>query len=207
MSELIQNEPCSAKVAQIRVAACELFLANGFQRTSMDQVAARARVSKTTLYAHFVSKEALFLAVLEEEKRRLGLGIPKELPDGPVDARMWLRKIARSLVEAMTHPTVMSLFRLVIAECGHAPALGQTLWEEGPAAGRRRLAGMLTCFAEQGQLAVADADLVAGQFLSLVRGDFTMRCLMDAQWSPSKASIARHVEQSLDFFLRQYGVG
>lgn len=206
MLEMIQAEPCSAKVAQIRVAACELFLANGFLRTSMDQVAARANVSKTTLYAHFASKEVLFLSVLEEEKRRLGLGIPKDLPAGPVDVRDWLRRIATSLIEAMTNPTVMGLFRLVIAECGHAPALGRTMWEEGLAAGRERMAVLFSYFAEQGQLIVDDPDLVAGQFLALVRGDFTMRCLMDAQWVPSKASIARHVEQSLDFFLRHYGV-
>lgn len=206
MSDVMQVEPCSVKVAQIRVAACELFLANGFQRTSMDHVAARANVSKTTLYAHFTSKEALFLSVLEEEKRRLGLGIPEELPDGPVDVRDWLRKIAKSLIEAMTHCTVMRLFRLVIAEGSPAPALGRAMWEEGPAAGRDRMAALVSYFAERGQLRIDDPDLAAGQFLALVRGDFTLHCLMDAQWAPSKGSIARHVEQSLDFFLQHYGV-
>ncbi len=206
MSEMIQPESCNAKAAQVLMAARELFLANGFQRTSMDQVAARANVSKTTLYAHFTSKEALFLSVLEEEKRRLGLGIPKDLPAGPVEVRDWLRTIARSLLDAMTQPTVMSLFRLVIAECVHAPALGRTMWEEGPAVGQQRMARLLAHFARQGQLNIDDPDLVANRFLSLVRGDFTMHCLMDARWSPAKEAIAAHVEQSLDFFLQHYAV-
>lgn len=205
MPEAIEAASCSAKVTQIRLAACELFLANGFQRTSMDQVAARANVSKTTLYAHFVSKEALFLAVLEEEKRRLGLGIPAELPAAPVEARSYLARIARSLLEAMTQRTVMSLFRQVIAEAGHSPDLGHALWEEGPCAGRRRMAALLTYFADDGQLRIDDADLAAGQFLALVRGDFTLRCLMSTDWRPVQDVIDRHVEQSLDFFLRQYG--
>ncbi|PKU21742.1 TetR/AcrR family transcriptional regulator [Telmatospirillum siberiense] len=205
MSDEIPAGPCSAKVTQIRVAACELFLANGFQRTSMDQVAARANVSKTTLYAHFVSKAALFLSVLEEEKRRLGLGIPKELPVAPANVRDWLRDIANALLSAMTNRTVMSLFRQVIAEAGHTPDLGRTLWDEGPCAGRARMAAILSWFAEAGQLAFDDADLAAGQFLALVRGDFTMRCLMDSEWKPSREIIERHVEQSLDFFLGHYG--
>jgi AcrR family transcriptional regulator len=172
----------------------------------MDQVAARANVSKTTLYAHFTSKEALFLSVLEEEKRRLGLGIPKDLPSGPVEVREYLEKIANSLIAAMTHQTVMGLFRLVIAEGAHAPALGRTMWQDGPCAGRQRMAALFAHFAAEGQLTIDDPDLVAGQFLALVRGDYTWHCLMDAQWVPSKADIARHVEQSLDFFLQHYGV-
>jgi len=206
MSDVTTVEPCSAKVAQVRAAACTLFLANGFQRTSMDQVAAKANVSKTTLYAHFASKEALFLSILEEEKRRLGLGIPKDLPEGPVDVRDHLRKIGISLLDALTHPTVMGLFRLVLAECGHAPALGRTMWEEGPALGHQRMMRLLSYFGQQGQLRIDDPNLVASRFLALVRGDFTWHCLLDMQWVPSKESIALHVEQSLDFFLQYYAV-
>ena len=41
------------------------FLEGGFERTSMDAIAARAETSKRSLYAHFPTKDALFLAVLE----------------------------------------------------------------------------------------------------------------------------------------------
>ena len=45
--------------------AKDVFLEMGFERTSMDVVAGRARTSKRSLYAHFESKEKLFLAVIE----------------------------------------------------------------------------------------------------------------------------------------------
>lgn len=45
--------------------AKEVFLETGFERASMDVVAARAETSKRSLYAHFESKEKLFLAVIE----------------------------------------------------------------------------------------------------------------------------------------------
>src|SRR5690242_20479659 len=44
----------------IREAAAALFLENGYQGTSMDDIAAAAQVSKQTIYTHFLSKEALF---------------------------------------------------------------------------------------------------------------------------------------------------
>jgi AcrR family transcriptional regulator len=46
-------------------AAREVFLEAGYERTSMDVVASRAKTTKRTLYAHFANKEALFLAVLK----------------------------------------------------------------------------------------------------------------------------------------------
>jgi AcrR family transcriptional regulator len=45
--------------------AKDVFLELGFERTSMDVIASRAGTSKRSLYAHFESKEKLFLAVIE----------------------------------------------------------------------------------------------------------------------------------------------
>ena len=47
-------------------AALELFVEKGFVCTRLEDVAARAGVSKGTLYLYFDSKEALFKAVIQE---------------------------------------------------------------------------------------------------------------------------------------------
>jgi TetR/AcrR family transcriptional regulator, regulator of autoinduction and epiphytic fitness len=54
------------KRAAVISAAIEEFLAAGFDATSMDRIAARASVSKRTVYNHFPSKEALFAAILRQ---------------------------------------------------------------------------------------------------------------------------------------------
>lgn len=68
-------EPCSAssrqrrkeaRPAELAAAALVLFVEKGFAATRLDDVAARAGVSKGTLYLYFDSKEALFRAVIEE---------------------------------------------------------------------------------------------------------------------------------------------
>jgi len=49
---------------KILAAAARAFADKGYDDTSMDRIAARAKVTKPVLYDHFPSKQALFLAVL-----------------------------------------------------------------------------------------------------------------------------------------------
>ncbi|WP_037366479.1 TetR/AcrR family transcriptional regulator [Amycolatopsis orientalis] len=72
----------------ILLAAKNVFLETGFERASMDAVAASAGTSKRSLYAHFESKDKLFLAVLDLV-RELYLGklrTPDVYADDPVEA-------------------------------------------------------------------------------------------------------------------------
>ena len=55
-----------ARPAELMAAALELFVEKGFAGTRLEDVAARAGVSKGTLYLYFDSKEALFKAVIQE---------------------------------------------------------------------------------------------------------------------------------------------
>ena len=69
-------------------AAKDVFLEMGFERTSMDVVAGRAKTSKRSLYAHFESKEKLFLAVIELVRGLFltRLKAPGDYSDKPVEA-------------------------------------------------------------------------------------------------------------------------
>jgi AcrR family transcriptional regulator len=84
--------------ARLVATATELFAERGYEATSVEQVLARAGVSKGSLYHHFASKDALFEAVLDaveagvaQKTMRAARGI-----DDPVEAlraacRAWLR--------------------------------------------------------------------------------------------------------------------
>jgi AcrR family transcriptional regulator len=65
-------------------AAKDVFLEMGFERASMDVVSTRAGTSKRSVYAHFESKDKLFLAVVDLVRERyLGrLGTPADYTDG-----------------------------------------------------------------------------------------------------------------------------
>src|SRR5438093_129172 len=54
----------AGKHAAIVQAATALFLRNGYQGTSVDDIAATAAVSKQTVYKNFGDKEQLFAAII-----------------------------------------------------------------------------------------------------------------------------------------------
>ncbi|RTL57072.1 MAG: TetR/AcrR family transcriptional regulator [Rhodocyclaceae bacterium] len=54
-----------ARPGELLAAALDLFVERGFSSTRLDDVAARAGVTKGTLYLYFDNKEALFKAVVE----------------------------------------------------------------------------------------------------------------------------------------------
>jgi hypothetical protein len=55
-----------ARPGELLEAALDLFVEKGFAATRVDEVAARAGVSKGTLFLYFPSKEELFKAVVRE---------------------------------------------------------------------------------------------------------------------------------------------
>src|SRR5689334_17146837 len=60
------SERSQQKREQVHQAALALFMQYGFEGTSMDAIAATARVSKPTLYRYYPNKEALFIGILSE---------------------------------------------------------------------------------------------------------------------------------------------
>ena len=75
-----------SKVADVLRGAREVFLKCGFEGASVDAIAEQAKVSKATLYAHFPSKDRLFLSVLQAECDRLSEEICRPLSNAG-DAR------------------------------------------------------------------------------------------------------------------------
>jgi TetR/AcrR family transcriptional regulator, cholesterol catabolism regulator len=53
-------------------AALELFAAHGYDGTTMDMIADRADVARTTVFNHFMRKDALLLAALADRRRVVG---------------------------------------------------------------------------------------------------------------------------------------
>jgi len=84
-----QAQRSAATIEAVSAAARKLFAAQGFEATSIDDIAVRAGVAKGAVYHHFASKEAIFAHVLEAVQGELAaLPVPaasRRLTD-PVDA-------------------------------------------------------------------------------------------------------------------------
>src|SRR5277367_2642966 len=94
-------------------AAIEEFLATGYDATSMDRIAARANVSKRTVYNHFPSKEVLFAAILHQlwEARQTG-DTPTYRADEPLRGQL-LELVMRKL-RLLTDESFIALARVAI---------------------------------------------------------------------------------------------
>ena len=97
-------------------AAVALLLAHGYDGTSMDAVAAKAGVSKTTVYAHFEHKDALFRAVLEHAAAVLVPNITEAIASAEHDPIERLNLALIAVVESAIAPELIAFFRVLIAE-------------------------------------------------------------------------------------------
>jgi AcrR family transcriptional regulator len=117
-------KPAARRGSQLREhilwAAKDVFLELGFERASMDVVAHRAQTSKRSLYAHFESKENLFLAVIELV-RGLFLGrlkTPADYSDKPAQA---LLLFCARYLDVLFYEASVQMMRVSMAESERFP--------------------------------------------------------------------------------------
>ena len=204
-----QDEGRSARKRKAIIeAATDLFLEQGFDGTSMDQVAAQAKVSKQTVYKQFADKDSLFAQVI------LGLSGTVEafiatvarLLANPKDVEQALKQLARVYARTVMQPRVLQLRRLLIGQARRFPALAGAYYERVP---ERTIAAIATCFDQlgaRGLLRVPDPMLAARHYAVLVLFiplDQALICGDDTQ--PSAAALDRLADAGVDVFLAAYG--
>ena len=123
-----------ASGAAIREAATGLFLENGYGATTMDEIAARAGVSKQTIYTHFSGKEELFAELVLANAARVDEFIGQIAPTlaDPDGLEHGLRRLARTYVDFVSRPEVLRLRRLIIGETGRFPELARDYYNRVP---------------------------------------------------------------------------
>jgi TetR/AcrR family transcriptional regulator, mexJK operon transcriptional repressor len=189
-------------------AATEVFLQHGFLGTSMDEVAARAAVSKQTVYKQFASKEALFIGMVRSMTEQAGSRVQRDMRD-PQDARQLAAELLayaeRQLAIVLT-PSLMKLRRLVIGEAGRFPELGQALYEGGPGRAINGLSAAFARWAKRGLLVVDKPAVAAEHFNWLVMGAPINRAMfLGDKGIPKPAALRRHAAEAVRVFLAAYG--
>ncbi|MEV6635479.1 TetR/AcrR family transcriptional regulator [Actinoplanes sp. NPDC051470] len=169
-SEKTLREGSAAKRAAILSAARELFLNDGFDRTSVDAVSARAGVSKRTVYDYFGDKQTLLAAVVNDISGSLldavrrtiqgtlaGLTDPAQLEDAFVGFSM------RIVTDMLGSADYTMLIKLLGGE-GH---LADAPFGDAP---EDELAAQLAVLAERGLLTAPDPRMAADHLLALTFG-------------------------------------
>ena len=189
------------KRAAILDAAGEVFLANGYVGTSMDEVAAVAAVSKQTVYQHFRDKETLFHELITATVLHGAERVPEApvLPgERPLDEE--LRAFARLLLHGVMQPQVLRLRRVVIAEATRFPGLGRSFYDLGVARTVATLAAALP--------GLDDPDLAAEHFVWLVLSiPLNRAMLLGDDHGIGPGDLDRYADAGVAAFLAAYAPG
>ena len=153
---------------RILEVATELFLAEGYGSTTIEAVAARAGISKRTLYHRFDDKSALFAAVVHDiiEQIRPPPGVP--LIEGATLHDV-LRRLAAMILRAALAPTALALHRLVMAESARFPELIRSVHNDGSTSEAIALiGGLLARDPRESTLNAENRVFAAQQFLVMI---------------------------------------
>jgi AcrR family transcriptional regulator len=149
-----------ARPSELLEAALALFVEKGFAATRSEEVAARAGVSKGTLYLYFPSKEELLKAVIGHTlKADIARGAERlAQEDGPT---------GQLLVELMTEWWVSvydspssAIFKLVTTEVRNFPEIGDFYLREVIEPGHRLIGGLVQRGIDRGEFRPVDVDAV-----------------------------------------------
>lgn len=181
-------------------AATDLFLEQGYDRTSLEQIIERAGGSRRAIYQHFGNKEGLFVAVveaiLEHLLNRLSLLTWQE--KDPEEA---LVQAGTAFVKALTTPRILAAFRMLIAEVTRFPHLGQTFFQDGPERAYQQISDYLQKQTLAGYFKIDHPDIAARQLVEMMKGDLHLRALLCPENLPTNAEIETQVRFAVQTFL------
>jgi TetR/AcrR family transcriptional repressor of mexJK operon len=190
-------------------AAHDLFLDQGYELTSMDDIAARARVSKPTVYSHFRDKEALFAEVVRattDDVADLVSLVSRSLAD-PEDFELKLLELARKFLTALMQPQMLKLRRMVIANAERFPEVGRLWYEQGFERVLRTLADCFQRLADRTVLKLDDPMIAAQHFVGLLLWIPLNKIMFTGDRGSSKVINDRTASAAVRAFLAAYSKG
>jgi len=150
------------KRRQIIDGAYRVFLAQGFDAASMNDITREAGVSKGTIYVYFDNKLDLFEALIEEQRQDYTSGLSDLIAPGVAPAQA-LRAYGLGVLKLTTRSDVVRAQRAVMAMSERMPDLGQRFFHAGPEHTRQMLADYLAG-ADLGDCPAARDPALAAQF-------------------------------------------
>lgn len=191
------------KYNDVLIGAQVVFMRDGFDGASVDEIARESGVSKATLYSYFPDKRMLFLEIVRLQcLSQADAAFCGNILEAP--AREALTRAAEIITRFLVSPLALSMHNLIHGEARRFPELAQKFYKMGPEMGKMRLIELFEVLVERDELQIDDMDFAAEQFAALCKTDVWMRCCLQMEDSPSEASIQKVVTGAVDMFLARY---
>lgn len=193
------------KSATILKAATELFLKHGYAETTMDAIALKAKLTKQTVYSYFKTKALLFTQMIIHLSQGHAPNAANEKIDKNRSFEALLFEMGMDVLNLITSLEVLAATRLVIAESDRYPKLAKLYYESGT----QRLVQTIAVFLDEenkrGTIAINNTLSAASYFLSMLKGQYYLRMILQIKPTPSPKLKAAHVQEVVKLFIHIYG--
>lgn len=193
------------KYDQVLRGVSDIFLRDGFEGASVDDIARAAGVSKATLYSYFPDKRLMFMEMARQKCCRQAdealTAIDRTLPPGIV-----LREAGMRFTAYILSDEAQRVFRICVAEADRFPELGKEFYGSGPRRMHDEVRGYLAEAVSRGELSIDDPAMAADQFAELCKADLWVKRVFGIQDRFTPVEIGRVVDAAVDTFLARYAV-
>lgn len=200
----IEKKLTELKREHIIEAAISEFKTNGFRATSMDRIAATAKVSKRTVYNHFKNKEDLFQSITQE-LCDLATQISDHVYDPKVLVKTQLQAIATQEISLLISVEFLDTLKMITSESLASPELTRSIFEnfQDNSIGVVKWIKKAT---KDGKLKVTDPVRAGKQFLALIETFALWPQLYGLKPVPKKKEQQMIINSAVAMFLNTYGV-
>jgi TetR/AcrR family transcriptional repressor of mexJK operon len=191
--------------AAILDAGWDLFLERGVEATPVEAIAARAGVSKVTLYKHYPDKPALFRAAVEREMERIEaaqrLGSAEAAPTSVADQ---LRGFGLGVFSFLTTKPAIDFYSVVAGELRRHKDLARAFYDFGPGRTRANLARLIAGAAARGELSVTDPEHAAEELFGLWQGFTNFQMSLDVDVEEIRRDLPDRIDRGVRLFMKAY---
>jgi AcrR family transcriptional regulator len=189
----------------VLAVAAQVFLAHGYEQSSMDEIALEAGVARRTLYNQFASKKALFDATMAQMWDRMPL-------DAIIEATVQVRppeevlfSIGRTIASFWAPPEAVAFMRLVIWESSRFPELGEGFLQSGHEPIRQAVSSFVHRLSRERDFRIDDPDLATAQFIDVILGEVLLGRLVATSTAALDAERCDYVvHEAVALFMTRY---
>lgn len=191
------------KFDQVLEGARKVFMRDGFEGASVDDIVREAGVSKATLYSYFPDKRLLFIEVAKIECQAQSDDAVAQIASTD-DVRQALTTAAKRMTRFFMSDVGLQVHRIIVGESQRFPEIGREFYESGPAKVHAILRQFLQRAVDAGSLRIDDIDLAADQFPELCKAGLHLKLVLGLREPPTDAEIDRVIEGAVDLFMCKY---
>jgi TetR/AcrR family transcriptional repressor of mexJK operon len=182
-------------------AARQLFLAQPYDRVSVDAIASEAGVSKVTVYSHFAGgKQEVFVSAMSAKAAEIFSAAALAVETGQ-GLEATLARLACDFTLMVTDDEVGAMQAVLMAEGQRDPTLPQAFFDMVIRRWTVVLAALLEREAQRGAIVCKDTDVAAQQFLAMAQGNFKYRQMMGLK-KPQLEEVETYTKSCATLFLR-----